>query len=189
LLPILLWGVVVTTYAFYTLWVIAQQRKDRLRELSDRDSVTGAFTAACLEEELAKEKQRGLATGRLSAFAYVRFSRLEAVNRDYGFAVGNVVLKALFEILKDEVSPKGVVARLGGQHFAVLLPEVRPQEANIVLQGVPERTRAYRLDLGKRGQISGLDASIGTAAFPADGGSLEEITKAARARARPKEPL
>ena len=188
LLPILLWTLTVTAYAFHALWKIAKQRKDKLYELTHKDSLTGAFTETYLDKKLAEERRGALETGRSDAFAYIRLCGLETVNKDYGYALGNIVLKALVQIVQYGVSPKGIVARLAGEQFAVLLPQTTVQEAGSILEGVSARIRAYRMDLGKQGCIHGLHAAVGIVAYPADGESFFEIAHVARARARAKGP-
>ena len=115
-------------------------------------------------------------------------SGLEEVNENYGFAVGDIVLRALVEFIVDAVLPGGIVARLAGQQFAVLLRETPPSKAQAVVDLILERIRSYRLDLGKRGTICGMDAVVGIAAFPVDGDGLGDITQAAVKRARARGP-
>lgn len=179
-LPTLLWAWVVTCYVFHALWGIAQQHNEYLRELSHTDMLTGASTHIYLDERLAKEREKALATGKPAAFAYVRIVGLETVNLKHGNTAGNLVLKDLASRMVEQVGSAGIVARVAGLQFAVLLPQTTLADARIVLERVLHDIRGYSLDLGKRGTISGLEARIGIAVFPSDGETLDDISRAAQ---------
>jgi len=183
LLPVLLWACVVTSYVFKALWTLSAERRRRLVDLAERDPLTHAFTAQYLEGELAEERRKAMETGKAAAFAYVRLIGLEKVNESHGFVVGDAVLRAVAELIMDVLFPKGIVARLAGQQFAVLLPGTGLTEARSALRRTQERIRAYHLDLAELGSISGMDAVVGIAAYPVAGETLAHITQAAISKA------
>ncbi|MDP6107239.1 MAG: GGDEF domain-containing protein [Candidatus Brocadiia bacterium] len=116
------------------------------------------------------------------AVGFVRVCGVENVNHAYGHAAGNLVLKELVQVMNDIVPPGGLVARLGGQEFVVLLPHTAPQEGEGVLKEIRNRVRRYTLDLGKHGTITGMGAGVGVAAYPCDGESPADIVWAAQDR-------
>ena len=59
----------------------------------------------------------------------VDIDNLERINRWYGRSVGNEVLKAASKILKNEIGPKDLLARFGGDEFLILLRDVTLKEA------------------------------------------------------------
>ncbi|MDP6438796.1 MAG: GGDEF domain-containing protein [Candidatus Brocadiia bacterium] len=182
LLPIMLWAFAVTGYSFHSLWCVAGKRKAKLQEIVRRDSQTGAYTDTYLFEGLDQERERAINDGVSAEVGFVRVCGVEDVNHAYGHAAGNLVLKELVQLMNDIVPPGGMVARLGGQEFVVLLPQTSPQEGEGVLKDIRDRVRKYTLDLGKRGTITGMEAGVGVAAYPSDGESPADIVRAAQDR-------
>jgi len=189
LLPILLWTVVVTGYAFTALWSIAEHREAALQELADRDSLTGAYSCSYMERLLAGRQADTTEQGDATAFAYVGLGGLKEINAEYGHAAGNIVLRELARILIQLAPPGSTVSRLGGQEFCVLMPETTAARASDSLQTIQRKIRDYRLDLGRRGAISGLDATVGFTVFPAEGRELDDLIRAARPKPTGASPV
>lgn len=182
-LAVLLWAVVVTGYAFHALWSISQHRRHLLQESEKRDSLTGAFTAGHLRKRINQEYEHALKAGQAAPLGYIKISGVEEVNDAYGYTAGNIVLRGLAQVMMQRVPPGGILARLGGQEFAAFMPQTRLREAELALAAVRKAVTQYRLELGGRGAITGLNAVVGLAAYPCDGESSEEIIRAARKKA------
>ena len=188
LTAVLGWAVVVTAYAFHALWSISQHRKHLLDEAARVDSLTGAFTANHLYGLLEQEYDSAVKTGEPAALAYVKLRGVDKVNDMYGHAAGNIVLKGLAQVMLDGTPPGAIVARLGGQEFAALMPRTPARSAQGVLADIKKAIARYSLDLGERGTISGLDAVVGLASYPCDGASPQEIIRAAAGKASETQP-
>jgi len=188
LTAVLGWAVVVTAYAFHALWSISQHRKRLLEEAARVDSLTGAFTADHLYGRLEQEYDSAVKTGEPAALAYVKLRGVDKVNDVYGHAAGNIVLKELAQVMLDGTPPGGIVARLGGQEFAALMPRTPSRSAQKALAGIKKAIARYSLDLGERGTISGLDVVVGLASYPCDGASPQEIIRAAAQKASKTQP-
>jgi len=179
-LPMLLWSLAVTCYAFLALWDIARKRRVALADMARRDSLSGAFTEQYLQERLKEERTKAQQTGKMAAVAYVKVHGLESIRESYGHTVSNVVLRDIVRIMMSNVAPNMPVARLTGQEFALLMPETTVKAAEHILQTIHQVIAHYRLDLGPRGVIQGLDVRIGIAACPADFETAEDLTQVAR---------
>ncbi|HZR95175.1 MAG TPA: GGDEF domain-containing protein [Gaiellaceae bacterium] len=96
---------------------------ERLREHAGRDFITGLWNARMFDEELAKRCSGG------SPFALVLadVDDLKAINDVHGHAAGNAALKRVGEVLVQHADAHDVVARIGGDQFAVLT-ELAPNE-------------------------------------------------------------
>ena len=60
--------------------------------------------------------------------------RLKDINDRYGHAVGDQVLKATADVLRERVRASDVAARLGGDEFGVLCPDTDPESASLLAE-------------------------------------------------------
>jgi diguanylate cyclase (GGDEF)-like protein len=179
LVPTLLWALVVTTYAFHSLWRLARERGERLEQLAEHDTATGAYSYAFMRE---KAREVTEATGSLDSaagFGYLKLSGIEGINDEYGHAVGNVVLRNVAAKLMDAAPEDAFVGRLAGQEFCVLAPG-REEQIEQILEKAAERVRSYELDLGQRGRIEGLGVLFGVCRASSHPASLEELVRQSR---------
>jgi diguanylate cyclase (GGDEF)-like protein len=89
---------------------------DRLREHAGRDFLTGLHNARVFDEELAHR----CAAGKPFALLVADVDDLKDVNDVHGHAAGNAVLKRVGEIIRHHADAEDVVARIGGDQFAIL---------------------------------------------------------------------
>jgi diguanylate cyclase (GGDEF)-like protein len=101
---------------------------ERLRESASRDYVTGLANARAFDEELA----RLCASGRPFALVLGDVDDLKGINDVHGHAAGNAALKRVGEALRSHADRGDVVARIGGDQFAVLTALPAEQVAALV---------------------------------------------------------
>jgi diguanylate cyclase (GGDEF)-like protein len=89
---------------------------DRLREHAGRDFLTGLHNARVFDEELAQR----CAAGKPFALIVADVDDLKDVNDIHGHAAGNTVLKRVGEVIRQHADVDDVVARIGGDQFAIL---------------------------------------------------------------------
>jgi diguanylate cyclase (GGDEF)-like protein len=93
-----------------------RQLVDRLRDLAGRDFVTGLGNARTFDEELAKR----CASGEPFALVLADADDLNELNHIHGHAAGNAALKRIGEVLVQHADAGDVIARIGGDEFALL---------------------------------------------------------------------
>jgi diguanylate cyclase (GGDEF)-like protein len=116
-------------------------RTAELRELAVTDPHTLAYNRRCLVPRMREEMQRGLRTGEPVSVVLFDLDHFKRVNDCWGHAVGDVVLRAVADAVRDAVRAMDVLVRRGGEEFVLLLPRTDAPEA----RDVAERLRA-RLD-------------------------------------------
>ena len=103
--------------------VTMQKREEmRLRELSQRDPLTGLLNRAGFEQYLERALVEG--RGRSLALLYIDLDHFKPINDRCGHPVGDQVLQVIANRLCKSVRPTDGVARLGGDEFAIVLSGV-----------------------------------------------------------------
>jgi two-component system, cell cycle response regulator len=105
------------------------QVNEKLQRLAATDALTGALNRRAFLERGAAELSRAQRAGRPAALLALDIDFFKAVNDRYGHPGGDAVLKAFAATLKRETRASDIVARLGGEEFAVLLPETTGEVA------------------------------------------------------------
>lgn len=123
-----------------------------LQEQATHDYLTGALNrrafSALLNTELERAKRYG---GELS-LGIIDIDHFKRINDSRGHAVGDVTLKFLVDNLNAHLRRSDVLARMGGEEFAVLMPNTAPDEAVRVL----DRMRQTVAELEVPGQVPTL---------------------------------
>jgi len=114
----------VLLYPFYKILKIpALERK------TETDPKTGLFNHGYFMAQLKHELQRANRYNRPLAVIMADLDLLRNVNNTYGHLAGDEVLKGIAVILKETVREYDVVARFGGEEFAILIPEATAEKA------------------------------------------------------------
>ncbi|MBV9076672.1 MAG: diguanylate cyclase [Methylobacteriaceae bacterium] len=151
--------------------VTGDERQNReLRDLAARDGLTGLANRRAFDETLG-----GAPRGTL---LLIDADHFKAINDRYGHVAGDECLRRLAAILRDaEVGAGGRAARIGGEEFALLLPEIAPEPARAVAEAI--RTR-----VADAGGGPPLSVSIGIASGEAAGLRLAADRALYEAKAR-----
>ncbi len=146
------------------------------QEQAVTDSLTGLKTHRYFMETLEAEWRRSTRSGQPFSVIMMDLDGFKQVNDRRGHLEGDRVLTAVARILKVRLRQFNVVARYGGDEFAVLMPEGTTEQAEILA----ERLRAA-LALDSFLSSHSVTASFGVASFPTHGATPEEILRVADA--------
>lgn len=101
----------------------------RLSELVSRDPLTGLYNRRWLEEILDREISRAQRMNYSVALAMIDLDHFKVLNDDYGHLAGDVVLKALGDLLTKSLRSGDIACRFGGEEFLLILPGMPPEAA------------------------------------------------------------
>ena len=135
-----------------------QSAQSALTEQATHDALTGLPNRALLVERINREVSRRPHSNRLFAVLFVDLDRFKQVNDTQGHAAGDATLRRVAERLVGALRPMDTVARIGGDEFVVLAPEVNSQlhAVDIGTRLLCELARGSDVDDG-----DGVAASIG----------------------------
>jgi diguanylate cyclase (GGDEF)-like protein/putative nucleotidyltransferase with HDIG domain len=138
------------------------------------DGLTGLKTHRFFMEALDNEWRRSTRSGQQFSVIMMDLDQFKEVNDRHGHLEGDKVLSAVASLLSDRVRQSSVVARYGGDEFAILMPEGRIEQA----EALAERLRAG-IESDSYLAAHGVTASFGIATFPIHGPTQEEILRVA----------
>jgi diguanylate cyclase (GGDEF)-like protein len=111
----------------------SRQAEEALTYLSTHDKLTGLYNRAFFEEEMARlERGREFPV----SFVIADVDHLKITNDRDGHAAGDALLKRAAQVMTAAFRTEDVIARIGGDEFAVLLPNTSAAAAEITLNRV-----------------------------------------------------
>jgi diguanylate cyclase len=174
-LPIFTIHTLAVAASSYQLIRRVQRQNAQLDELVRTDALTGLDSRAHWLEEagelLAEHQERG----RPATLVMLDLDHFKAINDRHGHAVGDDVLRAVAQCIREAIGEGGHGGRLGGDEFALALP-LGPSQAAMVAETLRVRVDALRFPATPTLRCS---ASLGLAQPPAAGLGLREWMEAA----------
>ena len=134
---------------------------EEVYQLATHDALTDLCNRRHFLELLDKEIARAERHGRPLALAIVDVDHFKRVNDEHGHIAGDGVLKQIAEVLRAHVRGEDIAARIGGEEFAVLLPEESPDAARAFAERLREAIAAAAFAPG--GEPRRMTVSIGLA--------------------------
>lgn len=135
-------------------------------QLATRDALTELYNRRHFTEAVDREIARATRHGRPLVMCIIDVDLFKPVNDQYGHIAGDGVLRQLAGIVRRFVRGEDVAARIGGEEFAVLLPETDLEDARAFAERLREAVAADSFVLG--GQPQRLTISIGIAGLAPD---------------------
>ncbi len=130
-----------------------------LKRAATTDPLTGAINRRSFTDRALAELARAARHGRTTAFLMVDADHFKAVNDIYGHGVGDEVLMALTSTLQLGLRPSDILGRIGGEEFAILLPETNMAGALLAAERLRDAVASVSVSTSK-GAIS-FTVSIG----------------------------
>ncbi len=136
-----------------------------------RDSLTGLALRRVFEHRLREEIKNSGKDNSPVSLLMTDLDHFKSVNDTYGHQVGDEALRLAAQEARSSVRSTDLVARYGGEEYAVILPGTKAQEALAVAEKIRERIAGIKFAQG-RGKIT---VSVGIAEYPAHAEGAEEL--------------
>jgi diguanylate cyclase (GGDEF)-like protein len=166
-LPLLIAVLGVSLAAVLGALVLVWSRNEHMRELrrqASQDSLTGLKNRRRFEEDLRLELARSRREGTSGALLMLDLDNFKQVNDTLGHPIGDRVIGEIAGVLDRRTRETDVLARVGGDEFAIVLPHCDAEEARTVGETI---TMAIREHIPKPEGVPQITASIGIALFGA----------------------
>lgn len=105
-----------------------------LRLIASTDHLTGALTRRGFEEQVSREFARHARYHRTSSIIFFDIDHFKKINDGYGHPSGDEVLRQVGQLAMGTLRPTDYLGRMGGEEFAVLLPETSATEAFVAAE-------------------------------------------------------
>jgi len=171
------WNEIIWLVCFVGVAVALPILKDayyKEKKIARTDYLTGAMNSRAFYEKAQQEMERARIYNYPITVAYIDIDNFKIVNDRFGHQVGDDFLRLITKKIKAGVRSFDIVARMGGDEFAVILPEIGLESAI----NVTERLEKQMVSIMNKNELP-LTFSIGVAIFNKPPHSVAELIRKA----------
>jgi len=161
----------------YSLSLVNLRLRETLRLESIRDPLTGLYNRRHMEASLGREVLRAKRHGAPVAIIMLDIDHFKHLNDTYGHEAGDVVLRELATLVRQNIRGEDIACRYGGEEFLLILPDAPLEIATQRAEAL--RLRGGELQVVYQGKFLTITISLGVAAFPIHGPDIKDTVKAA----------
>jgi diguanylate cyclase (GGDEF)-like protein len=145
------------------------------KHVANRDPLTGVLNYRAFIDRLTNELERAARHDLPFTLILLDVDRFKQLNDRFGHLAGNRALQELVFFLRRRVRKTDLIARVGGDEFAVLMIQAPKEAVAPKWEGLWQRVRDTALPLAADGQAAHVAFSFGMASWPADGNGIEAL--------------
>src|SRR3954447_5342565 len=150
----------------------------RAEALSVTDDLTHLYNSRYLNLVLRRETKRASRSGRPLSLLFIDLDGFKSIHDTHGHLFGSRALVEAAAVIRSSARETDVVARFGGDEFAIILPDTGGEGAFAVGARVRDKIAAFRFLAGDVLDVH-LTASVGVATLPDVAASAEQLMQAA----------
>jgi diguanylate cyclase (GGDEF)-like protein len=152
----------------------------RTEALSVTDDLTRLYNARYLNSSLRRETRLAVRNARPLSLLFIDLDGFKSINDSHGHLAGSRALVEAGAVIRGSARETDIVARFGGDEFALILPDTGSPGAIAVAERIRERIARHRF-LAADGLDIHLTASVGVATLPDAAMAADELVQAADA--------
>ncbi|HEX5504399.1 MAG TPA: GAF domain-containing protein [Thermomicrobiales bacterium] len=154
---------------------------DREKRAAITDELTGVYNHRYFYHRLEEELERAARGDHPLALLILDLNGLKALNDTHGHLAGDAALRTIGRLLRECTRRVDIVARYGGDEFAVILPDAQVEDTRRLLHRLQTRLLLARATTNGT-MVGPFTISVGVAAYPADGTRAAALVAAADQR-------
>lgn len=162
------------------------QQQRRYERLATVDALTGLHNRLWLNHMFARELDRCRTDGTPLCLVMIDVDHFKRFNDRYGHLAGDELLRKVADVLREQVRPHDMIARFGGEEFALLLPDIAAAESRQVTERIRQQVERTPVEVGGDRRIELVTVSAGLAAARRDDTLVTLLSRADRALYRAK---
>jgi diguanylate cyclase (GGDEF)-like protein len=151
-----------------------------LENMAMQDDLTQLFNRRYFFDRLERELETAHAFKRPLAIILADLDAMKEVNDTYGHRIGDELLQNFGRFLLDQTRGSDVPARIGGDEFAIILPDTPLSEATKLMHRLAKKLAATEI-IDRNDLTLRVEASLGCAGYPDTAETVDEIVQQADA--------
>ncbi|WP_428775630.1 diguanylate cyclase [Vibrio sp.] len=151
--------------------------EEALKQRANIDQLTQVYSRAYALELMEKAAQHSHHAQRNLSVIYFDADHFKSINDQYGHYIGDLVLRQIGDVCKNQLRSQDIFGRLGGEEFVVALPETDAETATKVAQRL--RGAIKSIQIPAKNELLSVTASFGVAILQVDEDGIAEVLKRA----------
>ena len=156
--------------------------QSKLLQLAITDGLTGLHNYRYFKQQLVQEITRAKRHNINVSIAMIDIDFFKNYNDTHGHPAGDIVLKKIADLLRNNIRKIDIAARYGGEEFSLILVETNRQAAGIVANKIKNLIEQHKFDYEETQPNGKLTISMGLATFPHDATTPDELVTIADKR-------
>ncbi len=146
-----------------------------LEYYATRDGLTGLYNQRVFNEFLHYETERANRNNSIFSLLFIDLDNFKFVNDMYGHNFGDKMLQNIGEVLNKLKRSEDILARYGGDEFAIILPGAGIEQAYMIAERIREKIGLMQMNDSEHKKSVGITVSIGVASYPMSAGTEKDI--------------
>ena len=150
-----------TGVAMFAIFMLTSDLSEQMKEIAVRDQLTGLLNRRGFGEQASKAYSTARRTGRSVSVIMSDIDRFKFINDELGHAAGDEALCHFTRLLQHDRRGEDILARMGGEEFAIVLPGTDIPESMQIAEELCQRLEGTSFEID--GELISMTASFGVA--------------------------
>jgi diguanylate cyclase (GGDEF)-like protein len=152
--------------------------REKLRNQSIRDPLTGLFNRRYLEESLERELHRAGRAGQPLPVIMLDVDHFKSFNDTFGHEAGDLVLREVGALLRNHTRTEDIACRYGGEEFILAMPGASSGDAERRAETLRATVKDMALEY-RGASLAKIGLSLGVAEYPTHAGDVDALVRSA----------